>query len=200
MMESNRKLQLLGKSIRKIRKRRKMTQRELSEATQLSEPAVRCYELGLRHPKPDALEQIAKALNVEFACFDTYGIECRYELMHALFLIEDRFGIEPCADGSIRFSDKAIQSYICTWWSWKELLEEGKITKEGYEDRKDAFKPKPDDALLEDERMVKVRCVETGVVYNSICEAAQETEVPNLGIAAAVSGIASGYHWEYVDG
>lgn len=62
-----------------------------------------------------------------------------YELMHALFLLEDRFGIEPCVDGSIRFTNEAIQSCVCTWRSWKEFLEEGKITREEYEDKKDGL-------------------------------------------------------------
>ena len=140
MAERNRKKQLLGKSLRKIRMRRKMTQREVADATQgLSEPAVRCYELGLRYPKQDTLERIAEVLHVAPACFDTYGIEHYHELMHALFLLEDRFGIEPCADGSIRFTAEALQSCVCTWWSWKELLEEGKITREEYEDRKEGL-------------------------------------------------------------
>ncbi len=139
MAKCNRKQRLLGKSIRRIRMRRNMTQRELANAAGLGESALRSYELGERHPKPDALEQIAKALNVEPACFDTYGVECRYELMHALFLLEEAFGIKPCADGSIRFTDEAIQSCVCTWRDWKEFLEKGKITREEYEDKKDGL-------------------------------------------------------------
>lgn len=104
-----------------------------------SESALRSYELGERSPKQDALERIAKALDVAPACFDTYGIEHYHELMHALFLLEDRFGIEPCADGNIRLTDETIQSCVCTWWSWKEFLKEGKITREEYENRKDSF-------------------------------------------------------------
>ena len=68
-----------------------------------------------------------------------YGIEHYHELMHALFLLEDRFGIEPCVDGSIRVTNEAIQSCVCTWRSWKEFLEEGKITREEYEDKKDGL-------------------------------------------------------------
>lgn len=129
---------LLGKSIREIRLRRGLTQREVSEAIGgISESALRSYELGERRPKQNTLEQIAKALDVAPACFDTYGIERYDELVHALFLLEDRFGIEPCADGSIRFTDEAIQSCVCTWRDWKEFLEKGKITGEEYEDRKD---------------------------------------------------------------
>lgn len=119
--------------------RRNMTQRELANAIEgIGESALRSYELGERSPKQDALERIAKALDVAPAWFDTYGK--RYdELVHALFLLEDRFGIEPCADGSIRFTDEAIQSCVCTWRDWKEFLEEGKITREEYEDRKDGL-------------------------------------------------------------
>ena len=140
MTKCNRKKQLLGKSIRNVRMRRNMTQRELANAIEgIGESALRSYELGERSPKQDALERIAKALDVAPACFDTYGIERYDELVHALFLLEDRFGIEPCADGSIRFTDEAIQSCVCTWRDWKEFLEEGKITREEYEDRKDGL-------------------------------------------------------------
>lgn len=140
MTECNRKNRLLGKSIRKIRMCRNMTQRELANAIDgISEPALRSYELGERCPKQNTLERIAKALDVAPACFDTYGIEHYDELMHALFLSEEAFSIKPCADGSIRFTDETIQSCVCTWWSWKELLKEGKITREEYENRKDSF-------------------------------------------------------------
>lgn len=140
MTKCNRKKQLLGKSIRNVRMRRNMTQRALAKATDgVSESALRSYELGERSPKQDALERIAKALDVAPACFDTYGIEHYHELMHALFLLEDRFGIEPCADGNIRLTDETIRSCVCTWWSWKEFLKEGKITREEYENRKDSF-------------------------------------------------------------
>ena len=140
MTKCNRKKQLLGKSIRNVRMRRNMTQRALAKATDgVSESALRSYELGERSPKQDALERIAKALDVAPACFDTYGIEHYHELMHALFLLEDRFGIEPCADGNIRLTDETIPSCVCTWWSWKEFLKEGKITREEYENRKDSF-------------------------------------------------------------
>lgn len=131
---------LLGKSIRETRLRRGLTQREVSEAIGgISESALRSYELGERRPKQNTLERIAETLDVAPACFDTYGIERYDELVHALFLLEDRFGIEPCADGSIRFIDEAIQSCVCTWRDWKEFLEKGKITREEYENRKDSF-------------------------------------------------------------
>ena len=120
MAKCNRKQRLLGKSIRRIRMRRNMTQRELANAAGLGESALRSYELGERSPKQNTLERIAETLDVAPACFDTYGIE-------------------PCADGSIRFTDEAIQSCVCTWRDLKEFLEKGKITREEYEDKKDGL-------------------------------------------------------------
>lgn len=136
MAKCNRKQRLLGKSIRRIRMRRNMTQRELANAAGLGESALRSYELGERSPKQNTLERIAETLDVAPACFDTYGIERYDELVHALFLLEDRFGIEPCADGSIRFTDEAIQSCVCTWRDWKEFLEKGKSQERNMKTRK----------------------------------------------------------------
>ena len=66
MTKCNRKKQLLGKSIRNVRMRRNMTQRELANAIEgIGESALRSYELGERSPKQDALERIAKEEQAE---------------------------------------------------------------------------------------------------------------------------------------
>ena len=61
-----------------------------------------------------------------------------------------------------------------------------------------ADEPKPDD-LLPSKRGIRVRCVETGVVYKTITQAAKETGASQAGIRGAASGMAGGYRWEYVD-
>ena len=48
-------------------------------------------------------------------------------------------------------------------------------------------------------RGIRVRCVETGVVYKTITQAAKETGASQAGIRGAASGMAGGYRWEYVD-
>lgn len=48
-------------------------------------------------------------------------------------------------------------------------------------------------------RRRKVRCTETGVVYESIKDAAERTKISPNGIGSAASGMAGGYHWEYAD-
>ena len=61
-----------------------------------------------------------------------------------------------------------------------------------------ADEPEPDD-LLPSKRGIRVRCVETGVVYKTITQAAKETGASQAGIRGAASDMAGGYRWEYVD-
>lgn len=76
MTECNRKNRLLGKSIRKIRMRRNMTQRELANAIDgISEPALRSYELGERCPKQNTLDFVksSKKLILSLQMLGTRG-------------------------------------------------------------------------------------------------------------------------------
>lgn len=52
------------------------------------------------------------------------------------------------------------------------------------------------DGISEPKRRRKVRCTETGVVYESIKDAAERTKISPNGIGSAASGMAGGYHWE----
>lgn len=48
----------------------------------------------------------------------------------------------------------------------------------------------------------KVRCIETGIIYNSITNASKDTNIPTVNISAVCNGrrkTTGGYHWEFVD-
>ncbi len=59
------------------------------------------------------------------------------------------------------------------------------------------------DGIGEDkERRVRVACVETGVVYSSMKEAAEDTGATSSGISQCCKGIrkiCAGYHWRYAE-
>ena len=60
-------------NIRKIRKEKGLTQRELGELCGMADSAIRRYESGRANPKIETLQKIANALNVpiyELAEFD----------------------------------------------------------------------------------------------------------------------------------
>ena len=54
----------IGNNIKRLRIEKKLTQKKLSELTGISEVMISQYELGLRNPKLENLQKIAKALNV----------------------------------------------------------------------------------------------------------------------------------------
>lgn len=59
--------------------------------------------------------------------------------------------------------------------------------------------PKPVDSFFKPRRRRKIRCTETGVVYESVRDAAKRTKISPNCIGSAVSGMAGGYHWEYAN-
>ncbi len=54
----------LGENIRRIRKERHMTLKQLEQTVGISESYMHAYEVGDRHPKVDKIEAIAIALGV----------------------------------------------------------------------------------------------------------------------------------------
>lgn len=54
----------IGEQIKKIRKAKGLTQKELGERAKIAEPTIRRYELGLLNPKIDTIAKIASALGV----------------------------------------------------------------------------------------------------------------------------------------
>lgn len=54
-----------GENIRKIRKEKGLTQRELGELSGISQKQIGLYEQGKRNPKLETLEKIAKGLGVD---------------------------------------------------------------------------------------------------------------------------------------
>lgn len=64
-----------GSRIRELRTRRGLLQRELAEMAGVTESAVRNYELGLRMPRPQQLEALARALGVAPDTLADYGVE-----------------------------------------------------------------------------------------------------------------------------
>lgn len=54
----------VGENIRRIRKERGLTQKQLGELVGASEAYIRAYESGRRNPKPSSLEKLAGALAV----------------------------------------------------------------------------------------------------------------------------------------
>lgn len=55
---------IVGENIKRLRKERGLTQKNLGELCGIAEPNIRKYENGKQNPKLETAESIAKALNV----------------------------------------------------------------------------------------------------------------------------------------
>lgn len=76
----------VGENIRRIRKERNLTQRQLGEMIGASEAYIRAYESGRRNPKPSSLEKIAEALAVNPEVLANSGFDS-IKAMHRLFQV-----------------------------------------------------------------------------------------------------------------
>ena len=129
----------MGRSIRTLRKRRNLTQKELAQLSGLSESSLRSYELGARCPKADGRARIAKALAVPLECFDTCNITTELELLHALFRAEDQFGIVINCYGEVVAGSKKMEEAMDKWFQMSLKLKKNEITEEQYQDWKDTY-------------------------------------------------------------
>ena len=71
---------LVGENIRKLRKEKGLTQKNLGKLSGINEVQIRQYEIGKAKPKIETLEKIAKVLEVSVftlldGCFGEYNID-----------------------------------------------------------------------------------------------------------------------------
>ena len=78
-----------------------MTQAELADKIEMSEPGIRNYELGNRMPSKAQLAAIARELGIEPEALVAYDMNSVREALGVLFQLEDTFGITPNEDGTL---------------------------------------------------------------------------------------------------
>lgn len=127
-----------GEKIKKFRKLRKLTQKDLGEAAGLTESAIRNYEHDYRSPNAQQLAAIAKRLDVPVTALDDYEINSAREALEALFRLEDAFGIKPDEKGNLVMDPKAknakkLSSALKAWRGVLDEVEAGDMTEDEYE-------------------------------------------------------------------
>ena len=136
-----------GSRIRELRTRRGLLQRELAEMAGVTESAVRNYELGLRTPRPQHLEALARALGVAPAALADYGVETARDAIEVLFRLEESFGARPEADASgarvavdpAAPGAQTLDAAVRAWAAMRARRDSGEISEEEYLDWKRGF-------------------------------------------------------------
>ena len=136
-----------GELIRQQRKLKGLTQRQLAEAIEVSEPSIRLYELGKRTPSGDVINKIADALGISPSALRSYEVSNVREALEMLFRLEEEYGLEPFADGDARgltVNHKVpkapkISMAIEAWAEMREKVEAGEVTEVEYSAWKASF-------------------------------------------------------------
>ncbi|HEM1653624.1 TPA: helix-turn-helix transcriptional regulator, partial [Listeria monocytogenes] len=88
----------IGDNIRKFRKLKGMTQKELGLALgfdkKTADIRIAQYESGTRKPKEDMINDLSKIFDIRTDALTTPNIDSYVGLMHTLFSIEDTYGLK----------------------------------------------------------------------------------------------------------
>lgn len=127
-----------GELIKKCRKMRKMTQRQLAVVCGQTDSAIRNYELGNRTPGEVQIQAIASALAISPEALREVPIESSRQALELLFRLNDELGLVPMeVDGTmvLGFDAAAEKSpkLAAAIKAWKDVLDSakaGEITRE----------------------------------------------------------------------
>ena len=105
----------LGEKIRFYRQQAGLTQKELADLCEVSESAIRNYELGNRVPDFLTLKNITEQLRVSFYAIADVNLTDLNGAVQALFKLEEIYGLYPVEiDGHTELKQfKRLERRIC---------------------------------------------------------------------------------------
>lgn len=138
----------IGDRIKRVRKFRKMTQKELGRAIGFDEKSadvrIAQYESNIRTPKEDMLKKMTDVLNVNYRSIYEPTLYAAEDIMYSLFeldehypislhdIIDDRDPQYPTKRVIVNFNSKLLDDFMGTWMEKKQEVKDGVITKEEY--------------------------------------------------------------------
>ena len=159
---------MIGDKIRSYREFRGYNQIELAKLSGINVGTIRKYETGVRSPKPDQLEKIAKALGLNYSVFFDFNLETSGDIMALLFAIDDavdiKFNGERGKGGKmekgtigLHFQKPMLENFLKDWADFKTALEHDRIKVHYIEDKEQQAKEfKELDELYEEWKLKKM--------------------------------------------
>ena len=84
-----------GDLLKRYRKYKGLTQKQLADRVELSEQAIRMYELGKREPNNEVIKRISEALDVAPESLRGIKVESARETLELLFALDEKYGLTP---------------------------------------------------------------------------------------------------------
>ncbi len=138
----------IGEKIKRIRKYRNMTQKQLGILCGFSENTadvrIRQYENDSKTPKEETLKDIANALNVNIYALNESPLYAAEDVMFTMFELDEHYSMPlfkitdntdlnfPKERVAVSFNYRMLDDFLKEWLVRKEELKNGKITKEEY--------------------------------------------------------------------
>lgn len=136
----------VGEKIRKYRRQKGLSQKDLAAASDMSEPAIRNYELGNRNPGRDQLEKISAALGISVYAISDPDLGSEDGAMHALYTLEDSYEFRIKKEGSkvsLVCEDTIFNDHLSDWGDAYNDYTSGKISEEEYDEWQAVYSVKP---------------------------------------------------------
>ncbi len=134
-----------SEKLKRLRLLRKLTQKELAIKSDLTDSAIRNYELGYRSPSKEQLVKIADALDCDVSALINHIPISNFEFMQILFDYEDILKIRPLVEDSTRgliSHDMDFNDFLLEWDEMRKKHYNGEISDEEFEDWKLSYPKK----------------------------------------------------------
>jgi len=134
-----------SEKLKKLRLLRELTQKELAIKSDLTDSAIRNYELGYRSPNKDQLIKIADALDCDVSALIDYSPISNFQFMQMLFDYEDVLKIRPLIEDSTRgliSHDMDFNDFLLEWDEMRRKHYNGEISDEEFDDWKLSYPKK----------------------------------------------------------
>ena len=126
----------IGQKIKKIRKQKGLSRKQLAYMCDMSDFTIRGYELGSRTPSLKQLEKIAASLGVNVLAISDINIDTRVGVAHNLFELEEQYDITVTRKNGclcLTSNNSSIVNFLSEWNNMKEKFAAGEITQEEYD-------------------------------------------------------------------
>lgn len=134
-----------GEKLKKLRLLRELTQKELAIKSDLTDSAIRNYELGYRSPNKKQLLKIAEALECDVSVLIDHTPISIFEFMQILFDYEDDLKIKPLIEESsigLISHDENFNDFLVEWDEMKKKHYNEEVTDDEFEDWKLSYPKK----------------------------------------------------------
>ncbi len=134
-----------SEKLKKLRLLRKLTQKELAIKSDLTDSAIRNYELGYRSPSKEQLVKIADALDCDVSALIDYSPISNFEFMQILFDYEEILKIRPLVEDSTRgliSHDMDFNDFLLEWDEMRKKHYNEEITDDEFRDWKLSYPKK----------------------------------------------------------